>query len=105
MIKIQEPGRPWEIVHIYWVTGLPPGGDRSYNSFLVIFDWLSKTPIFFLCHKDDTFMDTDLLVWNLVVSWTKILTNIISDRDPRFTSELLKNLQQLFGAKLSFSTD
>ncbi|MBW0559752.1 hypothetical protein O181_099467 [Austropuccinia psidii MF-1] len=28
MIKIQEPSRPWEIVHMDWVTGLPPGGDR-----------------------------------------------------------------------------
>ncbi|MBW0521876.1 hypothetical protein O181_061591 [Austropuccinia psidii MF-1] len=29
MIKIQEPSRPWEIVHMDWVTGLPPGGDKS----------------------------------------------------------------------------
>ncbi|MBW0481587.1 hypothetical protein O181_021302 [Austropuccinia psidii MF-1] len=36
MIKIQEPSRPWEIVHMYWVIGLPPGGDRSYNACLVI---------------------------------------------------------------------
>ncbi|MBW0581286.1 hypothetical protein O181_121001 [Austropuccinia psidii MF-1] len=54
MIKIQEPGRPWEIVHMDWVTGLPPGGDRSYNAFLVIVDRFSKTPIFIPCHKDDT---------------------------------------------------
>ncbi|MBW0526506.1 hypothetical protein O181_066221 [Austropuccinia psidii MF-1] len=25
MIQIQEPSRPWEIVHMDWVTGLPPG--------------------------------------------------------------------------------
>ncbi|MBW0552481.1 hypothetical protein O181_092196 [Austropuccinia psidii MF-1] len=25
MIKIQEPSRPWEIVRMDWVTGLPPG--------------------------------------------------------------------------------
>ncbi|MBW0525082.1 hypothetical protein O181_064797 [Austropuccinia psidii MF-1] len=25
MIKIQEPRRPWDIVHMDWVTGLPPG--------------------------------------------------------------------------------
>ncbi|MBW0496248.1 hypothetical protein O181_035963 [Austropuccinia psidii MF-1] len=46
MIKIQEPSRPWEIVHMDWVTGPPPGGDRSYNDFLVILDRFSKTPIF-----------------------------------------------------------
>ncbi|MBW0549329.1 hypothetical protein O181_089044 [Austropuccinia psidii MF-1] len=29
---------------------------------------------------------------------------MISDRDPKFTSELWTNLHQLFGKKLSFST-
>ncbi|MBW0574216.1 hypothetical protein O181_113931 [Austropuccinia psidii MF-1] len=47
MIKIQEPSRPWEIVHMDWVNGLPPGGDRSHNSCIVIVDRFSKTPIFF----------------------------------------------------------
>ncbi|MBW0586576.1 hypothetical protein O181_126291 [Austropuccinia psidii MF-1] len=104
MIKIQEPSRPWEIVHMDWVTGLPPGGDRSYNDFLVIVYRLSKTPIFLPCHKDDTPMDTAFLIWNRVVSWTGIFTNIISDRDPKFTSAIWTNLQKLFGTKLSFST-
>ncbi|MBW0514208.1 hypothetical protein O181_053923 [Austropuccinia psidii MF-1] len=38
MIKIQEPRKPWEIVHMDGVTGLPPGGDRSYNACLMIVD-------------------------------------------------------------------
>ncbi|MBW0558622.1 hypothetical protein O181_098337 [Austropuccinia psidii MF-1] len=104
MMKIQEPSRPWEIVHMYWVTGLPPGGDRSYNACLVIVDKFSKTPIFLPCHKDDTAMDTALLICNTVVSWTGIFTNIISDRAPKFTLALWTNLYQLFGTKLSFST-
>ncbi|MBW0588923.1 hypothetical protein O181_128638 [Austropuccinia psidii MF-1] len=49
-------------------------------------------------------MDTALLIWNRVVSWTSIFTNLISDRDTNFTSALWKNLHQLFGTKLSFST-
>ncbi|MBW0591200.1 hypothetical protein O181_130915 [Austropuccinia psidii MF-1] len=104
MIKIQEPRRPWEIVHMDWVTGLPPGGDRGYNACLVIVDRFSKTPIFLPCHKDDTAMDTALLIWNRVGSSTGIFTNSISDRDPKFTSKLWTNLHQLFGTKLSFST-
>ncbi|MBW0495042.1 hypothetical protein O181_034757 [Austropuccinia psidii MF-1] len=87
-----------------WVTSLPPGGDRSYNSCLVIVNRFCKTPIFLRCHKDGTAMDTALLIWNRVISWTGIFTNIISDRDPKFTSALWKNLHQLFGKKLSFST-
>ncbi|MBW0570561.1 hypothetical protein O181_110276 [Austropuccinia psidii MF-1] len=88
MMKIQEPSRPWEIGHIYLITGLPPGADRSYNAFLVIVDRFSKTPIFLPCHKDDTAMNKAFLIWNIVVSWTGIFTNIISDRDPKFTSAL-----------------
>ncbi|MBW0574512.1 hypothetical protein O181_114227 [Austropuccinia psidii MF-1] len=104
MIKIQEPSRPWEIVCMDWVTGLPPGGDRGYNACLVIVDRFSKTLIFLPCQKDDTAMDTALLIWNIVVSWTGIFTNIISDRDPKFTSALWTKLHQLFGTKFSSST-
>ncbi|MBW0481727.1 hypothetical protein O181_021442 [Austropuccinia psidii MF-1] len=87
-----------------WVAGLPPGGDRSYNSFLLIANRFTKTPIFFPCHKDDTAIVTALLIWNKVVSLTGIFTHVISDRDPKCTSELLTNLHKIFGAKLSFST-
>ncbi|MBW0533496.1 hypothetical protein O181_073211 [Austropuccinia psidii MF-1] len=83
MIKIQEPSRPWEVVHM---------------------NWFSKTPIFLPCNKDDTAMDTALLIWNRVVSWTGIFTNIISDRDLKLTSALWTNIHPIFGTKLSFST-
>ncbi|MBW0532675.1 hypothetical protein O181_072390 [Austropuccinia psidii MF-1] len=104
MIKIQEPSQPWEIVHMDWLTSLPPGGDRSYSACLGIFDRFSNTQSFLTCHKDDTAMDTALLIWNRVVSWTGIFKNIISDRDPKFTPALWTNLHQLFGTQLSFST-
>ncbi|MBW0590035.1 hypothetical protein O181_129750 [Austropuccinia psidii MF-1] len=103
-IKIQEPSRTWEIVHVDWASGLPPGGDGSYNACLVIVDRFSKTPIFLPCHKDDTAMDTALVIWSRVVSWTGIVINIISDRDSKFTSALWINLNHLFGTKLSLST-
>ncbi|MBW0568689.1 hypothetical protein O181_108404 [Austropuccinia psidii MF-1] len=104
MINIQESSRPWEIVHMDWVTVLPPGGDRSYNACLVIVDRFSKTPIFLPCHKDYTAMDKALLIWNRVVSWTGIFRNIICDREPKFNSALWTNIHQIFGTKLSFST-
>ncbi|MBW0526934.1 hypothetical protein O181_066649 [Austropuccinia psidii MF-1] len=103
-IKIQEHNKPWEIAHMDWVTGPPPWGSRIHNACLVIVDKFSKTPIFLPFHKDDKTMDTALIIWNRVVSWTGIFTNIISDRYPKLTSALWKNLHQLFGTKLSFST-
>ncbi|MBW0590768.1 hypothetical protein O181_130483 [Austropuccinia psidii MF-1] len=96
MIQIQEPKSPWEIVHIDWVTALPPGGDRSYNACLVLVNRYRKAPMFLPCHKDDTAMDTVIMIWNKVISHTGLFQNIISDRDPKFTSALW--------TKLSFST-
>ncbi|MBW0517277.1 hypothetical protein O181_056992 [Austropuccinia psidii MF-1] len=103
MRRIQEPSRPWEHFELDWGTGLPPGGYKSYDSFTGIVNRFRKTPIFFSCHKDDTAMDTALLILNRVVSWTGIFTNIISKRYLKSTSELWKNLQHIYGTKLSFS--
>ncbi|MBW0514236.1 hypothetical protein O181_053951 [Austropuccinia psidii MF-1] len=55
-------------------------------------------------HNNDTDMATAIMIWNKVISHTGLFQNIISDRDPKFTSELWKNLHNLFGTKLSFST-
>ncbi|MBW0501647.1 hypothetical protein O181_041362 [Austropuccinia psidii MF-1] len=89
---------------MYWVIDLPPSGEKGYNECLVIVDRYSKTPIFLPCHKDDTAMDTALLIWNRIISHTGLFKNIISDRDPRFTSALWTNLHKILGTKLSFST-
>ncbi|MBW0549479.1 hypothetical protein O181_089194 [Austropuccinia psidii MF-1] len=105
LIQIQEPKSPWEIVHMDWVTALPEGGDSSYNACLVLVDRYSKNLMFLLCQKDDTAMDTATMIWNMFIGHKGLLQNIISDRDPKFTSALWTNLQNLFGTKLLFSTD
>ncbi|MBW0555358.1 hypothetical protein O181_095073 [Austropuccinia psidii MF-1] len=102
MIQIQEPKSPWEIVHMNGVTVLPPGGDTIYNAFLVLVDSYSKTPMFLPFHKDDTAVDTAIMIGYKVISHTGLFHNIISDRDPIFTSTLWTNLHTFFGTKLSF---
>ncbi|MBW0525473.1 hypothetical protein O181_065188 [Austropuccinia psidii MF-1] len=87
-----------------WVTALPPGGYKSYNECLVVVERYSKTPIFSPYNKDDTAMDTALLIWRRIISHTGVFNNIISDRDLKFTSALWANLHKLLGTKLSFST-
>ncbi|MBW0522861.1 hypothetical protein O181_062576 [Austropuccinia psidii MF-1] len=103
MIHIQGPKSPCEVVHMDWVTALPPSGDKGYNSCLVILYKYSKAPIFLPCHKDETAMDTALLLWRRVISHTGLFKQFLSDRDPKFTSALWTNLHRLFGTKLSFS--
>ncbi|MBW0492218.1 hypothetical protein O181_031933 [Austropuccinia psidii MF-1] len=99
MIQIQEPRSPWEIAHRDWVTDLPLGEDRSFTACLVLVDRYSKTPMLLPCNKNDTAMDTVRIIWDRVISNKGLLQNIISDRDPKFTSALWKNLHNLFGTK------
>ncbi|MBW0491435.1 hypothetical protein O181_031150 [Austropuccinia psidii MF-1] len=58
MIHIQDPSNPWDVAHMDWVTAIPPGGEKRYNSWIVIVDRYIKTPIFLPFHKDETTMDT-----------------------------------------------
>ncbi|MBW0512123.1 hypothetical protein O181_051838 [Austropuccinia psidii MF-1] len=100
MIQIQQPKSPWEIFHMDWVVALPPGGDRSYNSCLVLVDRYRKTPMFLPCHKDDTPMHTSIMIWKNVIIHTGLFQNILSDRDLKFTSELWENLHNFFRPKI-----
>ena len=104
LVKIEEPTHPWEVINMDWVTGLPPGGPHSHNACLVVVDRYSKCPHFIPCYKDDTAMDTALLYWQHIIAQTGVPRAIISDRDPKFTSEFWMNLQSLMGTKLSMST-
>ena len=49
-------------------------------------------------------MDIALLFWERLISDVGLPKGIISDRDPKFTSEFWKGLLHLMGTKLQFST-
>ena len=87
-----------------FVTGLPPGGSYSYNSVLVLVDRYSKRARFIPNHKDDTAMEVTLLFWNRIMPDVGIPKIIISDRDPKFTSEFWRHLHDMLGTKLASST-
>ncbi|MBW0525710.1 hypothetical protein O181_065425 [Austropuccinia psidii MF-1] len=75
-----------------WVTALPPGGDRSYKACLVLVDRYRRTPMFLPFHKDDKAMDKAIILLNKSISHTGLFQNIISERDPKFTSALSTNI-------------
>ncbi|MBW0492172.1 hypothetical protein O181_031887 [Austropuccinia psidii MF-1] len=83
-----------------WVTG----GRENFNSCLVIIDRISKSVRCLPFHKEDTEMDTDLLFWNKIIATCGVPKPIISDRDPKFPSEIWTNLYDMLGTKLAFST-
>ncbi|MBW0553142.1 hypothetical protein O181_092857 [Austropuccinia psidii MF-1] len=87
-----------------WVTGPFPGGKENFNACLIIVDRFSKSMRCLPCHKEETAMDTALLFWNNIISTCGVPKIIISDRDPKFTSEFWTNLYDILCTKLSFST-
>ncbi|MBW0580359.1 hypothetical protein O181_120074, partial [Austropuccinia psidii MF-1] len=100
---IEEPKHPWETINMDWATGLVPGGKENFNAFLIIFDRFRKGMRCLPCHKEDTAMDTAVLFWNNTISTCGVPKIIISDGDPKFTSEVWTNLYDMLGTKLPFS--
>ncbi|MBW0548657.1 hypothetical protein O181_088372 [Austropuccinia psidii MF-1] len=80
-----------------WVTGPVPGGKENFNSCLIKADRFSKSMRCLPCHKEDTAIDTALLFWNNIISSYEVPKIIISDRDPKFTSEVWTNLYDMLG--------
>ncbi|MBW0544056.1 hypothetical protein O181_083771, partial [Austropuccinia psidii MF-1] len=76
-----------ETINMDWVTGLVPGVKENFNACLIIVDRFSKSMRCLPCHKEDTAMDTALLFWNNIISTCGVPKIIISDRDPKLTSE------------------
>ncbi|MBW0521787.1 hypothetical protein O181_061502 [Austropuccinia psidii MF-1] len=87
-----------------WVTGPFPGGKENFNACLVIVDKLSKSMRLLPFHREDTAMDTALLFFNNIISTCGVPKIIISDRDPKFTSEFWTHLYDMLGTKIGFST-
>ncbi|MBW0466994.1 hypothetical protein O181_006709 [Austropuccinia psidii MF-1] len=85
---IEEPKHPWKTIKMNLVTGLVPGGKENLNAFLVIVDRYSKSVRCLPCNKEDTAMDTALLFWSNIISTCGVLKIMLSDRDPKFTSEI-----------------
>ncbi|MBW0571445.1 hypothetical protein O181_111160 [Austropuccinia psidii MF-1] len=87
-----------------WVTGLVQGAKENYNDFLIIANRFRKSMRCLPCHKEDTAIEMALLFWNNIISTCGVPKIIISDRDPKFTSEFWTNLYGRLGTKLAFST-
>ncbi|MBW0483154.1 hypothetical protein O181_022869 [Austropuccinia psidii MF-1] len=70
----------------------------------IIVERVSKSVIFLACHKEDKSIDTALSFWNNIITTCGVPKIIISDKDPKFTSEFWTNLYDILGTITSFST-
>ncbi|MBW0479105.1 hypothetical protein O181_018820 [Austropuccinia psidii MF-1] len=78
--------------------------DRTKERVAIIVDRYIKSVECLPCHKEDTAMETALIFWNNIIATCAVPKLIISDRDPKFTSEFWTNLYDMLGTKLAFST-
>ena len=102
---LQNPKIPewkWESITMDFVTGLPK--IRNHDAIWVIVDRFTKTAHFLpisIHFSPDKLAEIYI---KEIVRLHGTPKNIISDRDPRFTSNFWKALHEALGTKLRFST-
>ncbi|XP_073120481.1 uncharacterized protein [Henckelia pumila] len=97
------PTWKWEDVTMDFVVGLPIT-PRRMNSIWVIVDRLTKSAHFLPIKNNFSMNQYAELYIREVVKLHGVSARIVSDRDPRFTSNFWKSLHHGLGTKLAFST-
>ncbi|KAI5681851.1 hypothetical protein M9H77_03079 [Catharanthus roseus] len=96
------PKRPWESVSMDFITSLPKS--EGFGSIIVVVDRFSKYATFIPAPVDCTAEETARLFLKNVVKLWGVPSNIVRDRDPRFTGRFWTELFKLLGSELNFST-
>jgi hypothetical protein len=97
------PDRPWASVSMDMVSGLPTT-PRGHDAFWVFICRLTKLLHVAPCSKAISATATARLFFDNVYRLHGWPQEIVSDRDPRFTSDLWQELTTLTGTKLNMST-
>ena len=100
---LEIPKWKWESISMDFVMGLPrtsPGFDAIW----VMIDRLTKSAHFLPIRASYPLEKLVQLYIQEIVRLHRILSTIISDRDPRFTSRFWGAFQRAFGTRLFLST-
>ena len=101
------PSRPWSHVSLDLITDLPkstaPDG-QTYGSIVTFVDLLTKQAFFARANKSITAPQLAHLFIDHVISKRGLPSVIISDRDPRITSDFWQTLFKSLGSRLNMST-
>ncbi|CAI7788214.1 unnamed protein product [Closterium sp. NIES-53] len=101
--RIPPPDRPWQVVTMDFIMALPRTF-RGHDAIFVVVDKFSRATHFIPTHGKVTAEEAATLFIDNVVRLYGVPDSIISDRDPRFTSKLWKQLFALFGTCLAMSS-
>nr|GFB67118.1 putative reverse transcriptase domain-containing protein [Tanacetum cinerariifolium] len=103
LVQPKIPKWKWDNITTDFVTKLPKSS-QGYNTIWVIVDRLTKSAIFTPIRETDPMDKLARIYLKEVVTRHRIPISIISDRDPRFTSNFWRSLQNALGTRLDMST-
>ncbi|KAK5775710.1 hypothetical protein PVK06_043642 [Gossypium arboreum] len=100
---VKIPLWKWERVTMDFVSGLPLAPSKK-DSIWVFVDKLTKSAHFIPVRTDFSLQKLAKLYVAEIVRLHGVPVLIISDRDPRFTSQFWQKLHEALGTRLNFST-
>ena len=90
-----------------FITDLPECGALKYNGIFTVVDRLTKFVRLIAIRLGEGSLSAESvarLFWDNVASLFGVPQDIVSDRDPRFTSEFWRSFHSLLGTKTLFSS-
>ncbi|GJW04674.1 putative nucleotidyltransferase, ribonuclease H [Tanacetum coccineum] len=103
LVQPDIPQWKWDNITMDFVTKLPKSS-QGYDTIWVIVDRLTKSAIFVPMRETDPMDKLARMYLKEVVTRHGIPLSIICDRDPRFTSNFWRSLQNALGTSLDMST-
>ncbi len=102
MQPLPIPEGPWESVSMDFMVSLPPS--RGFDVIMVVVDQFSKMAHFIPTKDEATAQEIGRLFFTHVFKHHGLPKDIISDRNPKFTSNFWRALWKRMGSKLKMST-
>ena len=93
----------WDSITMDFVTSLPNTA-RGFDAIWVVVDRLTKSAHFIPINVSFPLTKLAEIYIRIIVKLHGVPLSIVSDRDPRFTSEFWKSLQEALGSKLKLSS-
>ncbi|GJS13311.1 reverse transcriptase domain-containing protein [Tanacetum coccineum] len=103
LVQPQIPEWKWDNITMDFVIKLPKSS-QGYDTIWVIVDRLTKSAIFMPMRETDSLDKLARVYLKEVITKHGIPVSIICDRDPRFSSNFWKSLQNALGTSLDMST-